>query len=170
MLHTYANYVKNLKAMSTIILNHFIGHAAYYAWARAKQFCCHSVCLSVIMGSHFQVIKHEHCSALQLLVFLHWWENLFSIVLWYKKSRKLEEPLFLVMSLTLHCKRLIKGLKIYLYIRTFSRILFSQTNNCAPRTIFFLSFHTFFIVHRSILTVKNLMKVKAQQSFKKFYW
>ena len=63
MLHTYANYVKNLKAMSTIILNHFIGHAAYYAWARAKQFCCHSVCLSVIMGSHFQVIKYEHCGA-----------------------------------------------------------------------------------------------------------
>ena len=38
---------------------------------------------------------------------------------------------------------------------TFSRILFSQTNNCAPRTIFFLSFHTFFIVHRSVLTVKT---------------
>ena len=40
----------------------------------------------------------------------------------------------------------------------------------APRTISFLLFHTFCIVHRSVLTVKNLMKVKAQQSFKKFHW
>ena len=55
-------------------------------------------------------------------------------------------------------------------LRYFQLNLFSQTNNCAPRTISFLSFHTFFIVYRSILTVTNLMKVKAQQSFKKFHW
>ena len=60
--------------------------------------------------------------------------------------------------------------KISIIIGTFSRILFSQTNTCASRTISFLSFHTFFIVHRSVLTVKNLMKVKAQQCFKKFHW
>ena len=29
-----------------------------YAWARAKHFGCHSVC--VIMGSHFQVMKLEN--------------------------------------------------------------------------------------------------------------
>ena len=52
---------------------------------------------------------------------------------------------------------------------TFSRILFSQTDNCAPRTISFLLFHSFFIVHRSLLTAGNLIKVKAQQSFKKFH-
>ena len=52
---------------------------------------------------------------------------------------------------------------------TFSRILFSQTNNCAPRTISFLLFHSFFIVHRSVLTAGNLIKVKAQRSFKKFH-
>ena len=33
----------------------------------------------------------------------------------------------------------------------------------------FLLFHSFFIVHRSVLTVGNLIKVKAQQSFKKFH-
>ena len=38
-----------------------IGLAAFYAWARAKHFGCHSVCLSVIMGIHFQVFKLEHC-------------------------------------------------------------------------------------------------------------
>ena len=52
---------------------------------------------------------------------------------------------------------------------TFSRILFSQTDNCAPRTISFLLFHSLFIVHRSVLTAGNLIKVKAQQSFKKFH-
>ena len=31
-----------------------------YAWARAKHFGCHSVCLSVIMGIHFQIFKLEH--------------------------------------------------------------------------------------------------------------
>ena len=36
-------------------------------------------------------------------------------------------------------------------------------------TISFLLFHSFFIVHRSVLTAGNLMKVKAQQSFKKFH-
>ena len=50
-----------------------------------------------------------------------------------------------------------------------SEFLFSQTNYCAHRTISFLSFHTFFIVHRSVLTAENLMEVKAQKSFKKFH-
>ena len=48
---------------------------------------------------------------------------------------------------------------------SFKWILFSQTKYCAHRTISFLSFHTFFIVHRSVLTAENLIKVKAQQSF-----
>ena len=50
---------------------------------------------------------------------------------------------------------------------TFSRILFSQTDNCAPRTISFLLFHSFFIVHRSVLTVGNLIKVKSPTKFLK---
>ena len=33
----------------------------------------------------------------------------------------------------------------------------------------FYRFHTFFIVHRSVVTAENLMKVKAQKSFKKFH-
>ena len=32
-------------------------------------------------------------------------------------------------------------------------------------SISFLSFHTFLIVHRSLLTTENLIKVEAQQSF-----
>ena len=43
---------------STPALSFWFHHI--YAWARAKQFGCHSVCLSVITGSHFQVIKREH--------------------------------------------------------------------------------------------------------------
>ena len=57
---------------------------------------------------------------------------------------------------------------VFLY-GTFIRILLSQTDNCAPRTISFLLFHSFFIVHRSVLTAGNLIKVKAQQSFKKIH-
>ena len=34
----------------------------------------------------------------------------------------------------------------------------------------FYRFIHFFIVHRSVLTAENLMKVKAQKSFKKFHW
>ena len=49
---------------------------------------------------------------------------------------------------------------------TFSRILFSQTNNCAPRTISFLLFHSFFIVHRSVLTAGNLIKLKPNKVLK----
>ena len=38
-----------------------IGLAAFYAWVRAKHFGCHSVCHSVILEIHFEVIKLEHC-------------------------------------------------------------------------------------------------------------
>ena len=74
------------------------------------------VILFVIMGSHFQVIMWTSY-ALQLLVFLHWWKKLFSIVLLYlesharyRKSRKLEKS-FLDLSVSnFHFRRLIKGL------------------------------------------------------------
>ena len=49
------------------------------------------------------------------------------------------------------------------------KLLFSGTDDCAARIISFLLFHSFFIVHRSVLTAGNLIKVKAQQSYKKFH-
>ena len=61
--------------------------------------------------------------ALQPLVFLHWWEKLFSIVLLYleshtryRKSRKLEKPFFGPKSLKMHFRRLAKCLKICQHI------------------------------------------------------
>ena len=50
-----------------------------------------------------------------------------------------------------------------------SEFYFHKPNNCAHRTIFLISFHSFFTVRRSVLTVENFIKVKAQRSFKKFH-
>ena len=51
------------------------------------------------------------------------------------------------------------------YIKVVSSEFYFHKPITVHRTISFLSFHTFFIVHRSVLTAENLMKVKAQKSF-----
>ena len=95
-----------------------------YAWARAKHFGCHSVCLSFCHhGNSLSGLQTWTSRALQPLVFLHWWKKSISIVILYlesharyRKSRKLEKPFFGRTSLKFYFRRSIKGLKICQYI------------------------------------------------------
>ena len=80
---------------------YFFGLAAFYVWARAKHFGCHSVCQCVITGIHFEVVKLEHHVSAATIVFFRRWEKLLSILLLYleshtryRKSKKLEEIWF----------------------------------------------------------------------------
>ena len=73
----------------------FVGLAAFYAWARTKHFGCHSVilsvCLSVIMGIHFQAFKLKTLRALQPLVFLNWWKKLLYHTFVSREPRKVQK-------------------------------------------------------------------------------
>ena len=54
---------------------------------------------------------------------------------------------------------------VFMSLKVLSAEFYFHKPITAPRTISFLLFHSLFIVHRSVLTAGNLIKVKAQQSF-----
>ena len=62
----------------------------------------------------------------------------------------------------------------HFYLKTFmvlsQEALIKQLITVHLELYLFHRFIHFFIVQRSVLTAENLIKVKAQQSFKKFHW